>query len=85
MSNMVHVKYEGRSEDIEFEDLFQPSDYNTIGIPSGTKPTPQNVTPAQIHMALAIYYDRPLSEFQEMHVDVGPTGNVTVRPQAVFG
>lgn len=85
MSSMVHVKYEGRSEDIGFEDLFQPSDYQTIGILADTKPTPQNVTPAQYHMALAIYFDRPLSEFQEMHIDVSPNGNVTVRPQAVFG
>lgn len=81
----VHVKYEGRSEDIDFEDLFPLDDYETIGIQAGVHPTPQNVTPAQFHTALSIYYDRPVSEFQEMHIDVSPNGNVTVRPQAVFG
>jgi hypothetical protein len=82
---MVHVKYEGRSEDIEFDALFAQDRLASIGIPAGVVPTPQSVTQQQIKVALAQHFDRGLTEFDEMYVEVNPNGNITVRPEAVFG
>lgn len=85
MAYTVHVKYEGRSDNIDFYDLIQPRDFHSLGIPEGSKPTPQSVTTTQLQNALAIHYDRPVSDFQEMHFETNANGNITVRPQAVFG
>jgi len=82
---MVHVKYEGRSDDIEFGTLFRQDRLVSLGIPMDTTPTPQTVTQAQIRMALAQHYDRGMGEFDDMFVEVNPNGNITVRPEAVFG
>lgn len=82
---MVHVKYEGRSEDIEFDRLFSQDRLASIGIPEGTVPTPQNVTERQVKVALAQYYDKGVDEFDQLFVEINPNGNITVRPDAVFG
>jgi len=82
---MVHVKYEGRSDDIEFETLFPADRWASLGIAEGTVPTPQTVTQQQIRTALAQHYDRGVGEFNDMYVEVNPNGNITVRPEATFG
>lgn len=82
---MVHVKYEGRSDDIEFETLFPEDRLAGIGIAEGTEPTPQTVTQQQIRTALAQHYDRGVGEFDDMFIEVNPNGNITVRPEATFG
>jgi len=82
---MIHVKYEGRSDAIEFDSLFPAERYVSIGIAPGTTPTPQTVTDAQVRIALAQHYDVGLDEFEEHFIEINPNGNITVRPEAVFG
>lgn len=82
---MVYVKYEGRSEDIEFDVLFPQDRRVSLGVAEGVDPTPQTVTQQQIRMALAQHFDRGLTEFDDMYVEVNPNGNITVRPEATFG
>jgi hypothetical protein len=82
---MVHVKYEGRSDDIEFSTLFPRERLAALGMDANADPTPQTVTQQQIRTALAQHYDRGLGEFDDMYVEVNPNGNITVRPEATFG
>jgi len=82
---MVHVKYEGRSDDIEFGDLFPQDRLASMGFAEGAAPTPQTVTQQQIRIALAQHYDRGVNEFDPFYVEVNPNGNITVRPEATFG
>jgi hypothetical protein len=65
----VHIRFEGRSLDILFSDL-------DIG---------QFSTDEQIKQALAGYLDVPVEKFRHYVIDRHETGNLTVRPQAVFG
>jgi len=82
---MVHVKYEGRSEDIEFGTLFQQDRLAGMGIPEGAMPTPQTVTQQQMRVALAQHFDKGIDEFNDFYVEINPNGNITVRPEAGFG
>ena len=82
---MVHLKYEGRSETIEFDVLFPTERYASIGIAAGTTATPQTVSEQQIRLALAQHFDVGLDEFEEHFIEINPNGNITVRPEAVFG
>jgi len=82
---MVHVKYEGRSDDIDFPVLFPAERLAGLGIAEGTQPTPQTVTERQVKLALAQHYDRGANEFDQFYVEINPNGNITVRPDATFG
>jgi len=82
---MVHVKYEGRSDDIEFDTLFRQDRLAGMGFVQGVVPTAQTVTQQQIRVALAQHYDKGIDEFNDFYVEVNPNGNITVRPEAGFG
>lgn len=82
---IVHVFYNGQSEDIPLEDLIPEGDRAGLGIAEDAEITTQNLTGDQIKRALANHYDQPLEEFNEMSVDYHKNGNATVRPQATFG
>jgi len=66
---VLHIRFEGRSFDIPLSDL-------DVGALS---------TDAQIKEALAAYLNVPAAKFRDYVVDRHETGNLTVRPQAVFG
>ena len=66
---LLHVRFEGRSLDVPLGDL-------DVG---------QVSTDAQIKQALAGYLDVPVEKFRHYTVDRHETGNLTVRPEAVFG
>jgi hypothetical protein len=68
-AHVLHIRFEGRSVDIPLADL-------DIGPVSGD---------AEIKQAVADYLAVPVEKFQHYVVDRHETGNLTIRPEAVFG
>jgi len=65
----LHIRFEGRSLDIPLDDL----DVGTLSADN------------EIKQALAVYLDVPVNKFANYVVDRHETGNLTIRPEAVFG
>ena len=68
-SPLLHIRFEGRSFDIPLSDL-------DVGVLSAD---------AEIKRALAGYLNVAEAKFRDNTVDRHETGNLTVRPEAVFG
>ena len=66
---LLHIRFEGRSLDIPMSDL-------------DIAPTSCD---AVIKRSLAAYLDVPVEKFRHYVLDRHETGNLTVRPEAVFG
>jgi hypothetical protein len=66
---VLHIRFEGRSTDIPLGDL-------DIG---------QHSADGEIKRAVAVYLDVPVEKFRHYVVDRHETGNLTIRPEAVFG
>jgi hypothetical protein len=66
---VVHIRFEGRSLDIPQTDL-------DVGPASSDN---------DIRRALAGYLEVPEAKFRDYVIDRHDTGNLTVRPEAVFG
>lgn len=66
---VLHIRFEGRSFDIPLSDL-------DVGVVSSD---------ADVKRALAGYLDVAETKFRDYVVDRHETGNLTVRPEAVFG
>ena len=66
---VLHIRFEGRSFDIPLADL-------DVGVMSAD---------ADVKGALARYLDVAEAKLRDYVVDRHETGNMTVRPQAVFG
>ena len=81
----VHVVYNGRNDDLTFDQLFTPERRASTGVQEGLVITSSNVTEDQVKRALSQYYDVGVGEFQDHFVELNPNGNVTVRPSTPFG
>lgn len=68
-SPVLHIRFDGRSFDIPFSDL----DVGSIS------------SDAEIKRALSGYLNVPEVKFRHYVIDRHETGNMTVRPEAVFG
>lgn len=66
---VLHIRFDGRSFDVPLSDL-------DVGVAS------QDV---DVKRALAGYLNVPEAKFRDYVVDRHETGNLTVRPEAVFG
>jgi hypothetical protein len=66
---VVHVRFDGRSHDIPLSDL-------DVGPLSSNE---------AIKRALARHLEVPEAKFRDYVIDRHETGNLTVRPEAVFG
>jgi hypothetical protein len=66
---MIHIRFEGRSWDI----LCQEVDVGPMS------------TDEQVRRALANYFDVGLAKFRVYVIERHENGNMTVRPEAVFG
>jgi hypothetical protein len=67
--HVLHIRYDGRSFDIPLADL-------DVGALSSDH---------EIKRSLATYLDIPEGKLRDYTVDRHETGNLTVRPEAVFG
>ena len=68
-TTVLHIRFDGRSFDIPLSDL----DVGTLS------------NDGEIKRALAGYLNVPEAKFRDYTVDRHETGNLTVRPEAVFG
>ena len=66
---VVHIRFEGRSIDVAQSDL-------DVGPASSDN---------EIKRALARYLEAPEAKLRDYVIDRHDTGNMTVRPEAVFG
>jgi len=66
---VLHIRFDGRSFDIPLSDL-------DVGLLSSNE---------EVKAALANYLSVPEVKFRDYTVDRHETGNLTVRPEAVFG
>jgi len=66
---VVHIRFDGRSLDVPTDDL-------DVGARS---------TDAEVKRALARHLEVPEEKLRDYVVDRHETGNLTVRPEAVFG
>jgi hypothetical protein len=66
---VIHIRFEGRSLDVALDTL-------DVG---------QFSSDAEIKRALARHLEVPEAKFRDYVVDRHETGNMTVRPEAVFG
>jgi hypothetical protein len=66
---VLHIRFEGRSVDIPVSDL-------DVGPMSGDN---------DLKQAVARYLDVSVDKFRHYIVDRHETGNLTIRPEAVFG
>jgi hypothetical protein len=66
---MIHIRFEGRSLDISLGEL------DVGGLPGDS----------EIKRALALYLGVPEAKLRDYVIDRHETGNLTVRPEAVFG
>ena len=69
MEQVLHIRFEGKSFDIPMTSL-------DIGAGSNDR---------QVKIALAVYLDVAESRFRNYVVERYDNGNITVRPEAVFG
>jgi hypothetical protein len=69
VENLVHIRFEGRSRDI----------------PQGELDIGQVSSDAEIKRALARQLEVPEARLRDYVIDRHETGNMTVRPEAVFG
>jgi hypothetical protein len=68
-SSLIHIRFEGRSLDVPLSNL-------DVG------PLPGD---GEVKQAVAQYLEVPASRLRDYVVDRHETGNLTVRPEAVFG
>ena len=68
-SPLLHIRFDGRSFDIPLADL-------DVG---------QMSSDADVKRTLSGYLNVPEAKFRDYTVDRHDTGNLTVRPEAVFG
>lgn len=66
---MIHVRFEGRSYDL--------TEFE-VGVTTGMEND-------EIIQRLARHLDVPVARFKDYVVDLRPTGEIVVRPEAVYG
>lgn len=81
----VHIVYDGKTEDIDLDDLIPMNDRAGLGIEEDTELLSKDLNGDQIKRALANHYDKPVDEFNELIVEFHKSGDITVRPNATFG
>ncbi len=82
---VVHVRYNGTSSEIAFSELFRSDRLQRIGVDSDKVSSLSDLSDTQLKQLLAGYFDKPASEFNGFVLERESTGNLTLRPEAVFG
>ena len=81
----IHCTFRGTQHTFDFEEIFAPDRYTAIGIADGIDVRPDTVSNEQVKMALAQKFDVGVGEFNDDFVEINPNGNITLRPNTVFG
>lgn len=81
----VHIRYSGRTQEVDFENVFPEDRLAAIGIAHTVQVNSRNVSADNVKTAVAQYLDIGLGELDGYEVEFHKNGNITVRPDAVFG
>jgi hypothetical protein len=81
----IHVVYDGRKEDLTFEQLFPADRLQSMGIAEGAQINANTLNQENVRMALAQHYDVGINEFEDHHIEFQSNGNIVVRPETTFG
>jgi hypothetical protein len=81
----IHVRYDGESHDLDFESLFTEDRLASIGVASVSDVNSNTVTSDNVKTAVSQHFDVGVGEFEDYQVEFHKNGNITVRPDAVFG
>jgi hypothetical protein len=79
----LHVRHNGTSHEIPFEQIFTPENLAAAGINEGVASTA--MSSQNVKQLSANYIDCPLSDFDAYEVDFHKNLNITLRPEAEFG
>jgi DNA-binding Xre family transcriptional regulator len=71
----VHIKFQGRSDDLEADDLFPGQNLETLA----------NISRSDLLEAVCNHLDIPPEELANYEVEFSSNGNATIHPQAEFG
>jgi hypothetical protein len=82
--SQIHVAYDGKNQDLEFDEVFPVERRAGLGLSEGVISS-STVTPDQVKQAVAQFYDVGIAQFNDYYVEINPNGNITVRPDATFG
>ena len=77
---VLHVKFRGESHDIQTSEIFAEDRLAVLGISEEDA-----LTDTQVKQALANWFDAAIADFNSYEIERHTNGNMTVRPQAVFG
>ena len=83
--SQVHVLYDGRTQDLDFDDLFTPDRKASLGFAEDAEITSKELSNNQVKAALSQHFDVGPDEFRDHFVEINPNGNITVRPSTPFG
>lgn len=83
--SIVHIIYDGKTEDINLNDLIPDERRAELGLEEGVDLSSDDVTGEQIKRALVNHYDRPATEFEDLVVEHHKSKDMTIRPNATFG
>ena len=81
----VHIRYDGSTQEVDFDEVFPTERLEAIGITNTAQVNSRNVSADNVKMAVAQYLDIGLGELDGYEVEFSKTGNITIRPDAVFG
>ena len=81
----VSILYDGRTEDLDLEELIPVEDRPALGIDDDHELTATELNADQVKRALANHFDKPIEEFEELTIQAHKNGNMTIRPEATFG
>ncbi len=81
----VHIRYDGSTQEVDFEQVFPTERLEAIGIANTAQVNSRNVSADNVKMAVAQYLDIGLGELDGYEVEFHKNGNITIRPDAVFG
>jgi len=81
----VHVRFNGTSHDIPFEDFFRSDRLERAGVNSDGVASLSDVKDSQLKQLLAQHFDRDVNDFNGYLIEHEANGNLTIRPEATFG
>jgi hypothetical protein len=79
----IYVKYNGRQDTLDFDDVFTPQRIEALGL--RTPVSPSSLNAEIVRTAIAQKYDVNVSEFADQYIEINPNGNITIRPESGWG
>ena len=79
----IHVRHNGVSREIPFEQILTPENLTAVGLNEGVASTA--MSSQNVKQLVSNFIDCPISDFDQYEVDFHKNMNITLRPEAEFG